>query len=103
MKQARSWSHDIEFVDGEYIEDVIDEYQKTGNEDLLVKIIKNYMVFKNTWIRAYSLYCDSDPDSAILAYQESIWKSAIKFNMTKAEKRKGKPFNAYCVSTCLND
>lgn len=96
------WDHDIQYIDGKFVEDVVKEYQESGSEDLLMKIINNYALYKKLWGRAFAPYCDNDPEAGELMYNEIIWRSSTKFNMEKCLKPKGKAFNAYCVSALMN-
>lgn len=101
--KQKNWDHDIQFIDGRFVEDVVEEYKQTGNEDLLLKILKNYEIYRSSvWSRAFAPYCDNDLEAGGAMYDEIVWKSALKFDMSKCEKPKGKAFNAYCVSACLN-
>jgi uncharacterized Zn finger protein (UPF0148 family) len=101
IKKSKVWDHDIKYVEGRFIEDVVTEYQQTGSEDLLHKILNNYLIFRSTWGRAFAQYCDSQ-DVGEMLHDQIIWKAAKGFNTAKCEKQKGSAFNAYYVSACLN-
>lgn len=102
INQKKNWHHDIEYIDGEYVELVVEKYQKTKSEDLLAKILKNYEIYKMTWAKAFAPYLDNEIESGMALYDEIIWTSACKFDRSKILKRNGKAFNAYCVSACMN-
>lgn len=102
IKRTKHWDHDIQFIDGRFIEDAVAEYQTTQNDDLLLKIINNYSIFKKTWARAFAPYCDNDLEAGEAMHDEIIWRSAARFSMEKCRKPKGKAFNAYVVSALLN-
>lgn len=98
----KRFHHDIKFIDGKYVEDVVKEYQETKNEDILLKIIKNYEIFAKEWAYNFSPFCDNDLDAGEAMFREVIWQSAEMFKPEKALKTKGRAFNAYWVSTALN-
>lgn len=100
--ELKKYAIDIKFIDGRLIEDVVKEYQETANEDTLLKIIKNYSVFRNFWTYQFVKYCDNNDEAAGLLYDEIIWRCADKFDISKALKDKGRAFNAYVVSTLMN-
>jgi hypothetical protein len=100
--QQKKWHHDIRYIEGRFIEDVVLEYQKTGSEDTLLKILANYNIFRNTWIHYFLPYCDNNPDAAGAMHDQIIWHSTLKFQMDKSVKNKGYAFNAYIVSALMN-
>lgn len=102
MKRTKHWDHDIQYIDGRFIEDVVKEYQETRDEDMLLKIVGNYRIFRATWARAFAPYCDNDIEAGEAMHDEIIWRSAARFDMSKTRKPKGKAFNAYVVSALLN-
>jgi hypothetical protein len=106
MKKAKNWHHDIQMIEGEYVESVVQKYQKartTAAKDcLLNKIIENYSIFRQGWANAFALYMDADPEAGALMHDEVVWRSAHKFNRAKTRKADGKAFNAYLVSALLN-
>ena len=106
IKKKKKWHHNIKIIDGEWVEDVVDRYQKTFDvflkEDLLRKILDNYAIFRDTWGRAYGQYLDNDIEAGKLMHDEIVWRSANKFDMEKCKKSKGTAFNAYLVSSQMN-
>lgn len=100
--RLKRFHHDIKFIDGKFIEDAVKEYQQTKDEDLLVKIINNYSIFRKTWGRQFAPYCDNDPEAGEYMHDEIVWRSVEKFEMGEAIKDKGYAFNAYLVSTLMN-
>jgi hypothetical protein len=100
--KKKNFDHDIQFIEGKFVEDVVREYQETGDESLIQKIIMNYRIFRRGWAKVFAPYCDGDQEAGELLHDEIIWKSATKFDGTKAQKQKGKAFNAFYVSACLN-
>src|ERR1039457_683178 len=102
IKGTRHWHHDIQYIDGKFVEETVKEFQLTSNEDLLVKIIDNYSIFRGTWSKAFAQYLDGDIDSGGLMHDEIVWRAAFKFNREKSQKPDGKAFNAYVVSALLN-
>ena len=128
IRKSRAWDHDIKFVDGKYIEDVVLEYQKAHaeyekakkvkgeiqkpqrakiegckvkSEILLEKIVKNYAIYRLTWGKGFAQFIDSVEDGEIM-HDEIIWKCCLKFKSENCLKEKGKAFNAYYVSACLH-
>lgn len=97
-----NWSHDIKYIDGKFVEERVQEYQENNSEELLLKIMDNYMIFRNQWVYDFAPYCDNDEDSAEATFKEVIWRSAKRFNPEKVRKPKGKAFNAYLVSALCN-
>lgn len=83
INQKKNWHHDIEYIDGEYVELVVEKYQKTKSEDLLAKILKNYEIYKMTWAKAFAPYLDNEIESGMALYDEIIWTSACKFDRSK--------------------
>lgn len=102
MKRTKHWDHDIQYIDGRFIEDVVKEFQQSKDEDMLLKIVGNYRIFRATWARAFAPYCDNDLEAGEAMHDEIIWRSAARFDMSKTRKPKGKAFNAYVVSALLN-
>lgn len=102
MKKTKHWHHDIKYIDGRFVEDVVADYQVSKDEDLLKKIINNYAIYRNEWARAFSAYLDNDIEAGAVLYENIIWKAAEKFKIEKALKAKGKAFNAFVVSAHLN-
>lgn len=100
--KMKKWDHDIKYVDGRLVEDVVQEYQRTKNEDILMKIINNYAIFKSLWTRQFTKYCDNSEEAAALLHDEIVWRCADMYAPEKALKGKGKAFNAYVVSTLMN-
>lgn len=102
IKKTKVWDHDIKFIDGRFVEDVVEEYQKSKDEDLLLKIIHNYTIFRKIWAYDFAPYCDNCPEAGGHMHDEIVWRAAEKFDFSKALKPKGYAFNAYVVSTLLN-
>lgn len=102
MKKNPHWHHDIKFIDGEFVEDVVKKFQITHDEDLLLKIMSNYAIFKNEWAHAFSEYLDGDLTAGEVLYDHIIWKAAEGFRKEKTRKVFGKAFNALVVSCHLN-
>jgi len=106
MKKNKKWHHNIEMIDGKFIEDVVEEFQDTNEiskkETLLRQILDNYSIFRQTWAKAYANFLDSDVEAGKLMHDEIVWRSAHKFNRKKCKKRDGKAFNAYLVSSQMN-
>ncbi len=98
----KRYHHDIQYIDGRFVEDVVKEYQQTKNEDLLLKIIDNYQIFAKEWAYNFSHYCDNSLEAGEAMFKELIWYSATKFNSDKSLKANGKAFNAYWVSAALH-
>lgn len=101
-KIKKNWHHDIQYIDGRFVEDVVKQFQETNDEDLLNKILDNYAIFKNVWAKAFAQYLDGDLEAGLLMHDEIVWRSAFKFNRAKSRKPDGKAFNAYVVSALLN-
>ena len=105
VKKSKAWDHDIKFIDGRFVEDVVLEYQATRpgpkKEALLDKIIKNYRIYRLTWAKGFAQYIDSIEDGEIL-HDETIWKCCEKFKTENCLKERGRAFNAYYVSACLH-
>lgn len=100
--QNKHWHHDIEYIDGEFVEVVVKKYQDTKDDDLLAKIVKNYSIFRGLWANELSKYLDNEIEAGEAMHDEIIWLASCKFNRTKTIKRDGKAFNAYVVSALLN-
>ena len=80
----KRYHHDIQYIDGRFVEEVVKEYQQTKNEDLLLKIIQNYEIFAKEWAYTFSHYCDNDLEAGEAMFKELIWYSATKFNSEKS-------------------
>jgi endogenous inhibitor of DNA gyrase (YacG/DUF329 family) len=102
IKKSKHWHHDIEYIDGEFVEVVVMRYQKTGDESLLAKITGNYEIYRGLWAKEFCKYLDKEVEAGEAMHDEIIWNASIKFNRNKTVKRDGKAFNAYYVSACLN-
>ena len=102
IKNTKHWHHDIMYVDGKFVEERVKEYQNSKDQDLLIKIIDNYRIYRPLWARIFSPYCDNDIEAGEALHDEIVWRSATKFKMEKAQKANGKAFNAYCVSALCN-
>jgi len=100
--RLKRFHHDIKYVDGQFIEDAVKEYQKSKDEELLIKIINNFSIFRKTWGRQFAPYCDNDIEAGEYMHDEIVWRSVEKFEMGEALKGKGYAFNAYLVSTLMN-
>lgn len=98
----KKWHHDIKKIDGEWVEKTVEKYQKTRDEDLLLKIIHNYSIFKHIWAKAFSQYLSKDIEGGELLHDEIVWASTLKFSMASSRKPYGKAFNAYVVSSLMN-
>ncbi len=102
IKATKHWHHDIQYIGGQFVEEVVKEFQLTNSEDLLTKIIDNYSIFRGEWAKAFAQYLDGDVDAGSLMHDEIVWRSAFKFKREKSRKPDGKAFNAYVVSALLN-
>ena len=102
IKNSKHWDHDIKFVDGKFVEERVKEYQNSKDQDLLIKIIENYRIYRPLWARIFAPYCDNDIEAGEALHDEIVWNSVTKFKMEKAQKANGKAFNAYCVSALCN-
>jgi uncharacterized Zn finger protein (UPF0148 family) len=102
IKSTKHWHHDIQYINGQFVEEVVKEFQRTNCEDLLTKIIDNYSIFRGEWAKAFAQYLDGDVDAGSLMHDEIVWRSAFKFKREKSRKPDGKAFNAYVVSALLN-
>lgn len=101
-KIQKRYHHDIKYIDERFVEDVVADYQKTKNEDILLKIIGNYQIFANTWAYDFAPFCDNDLESGEAMFKEVIWRCAKSFNIEKTKKEKGRAFNAYLISGLCN-
>lgn len=97
-----NWSHDIRFIEDEYVENVVIEYQETKEPDTLQKIMNNFSIFKNTWARDFAPFLDDGLEEGKYLYDEIVWKSARQFNRELCHKGMGKAFNAYFTSALMN-
>lgn len=102
IKKNKHWHHDIEYIDGEFVEVVVKRYQETFDEKLLEKITDNYSMFRGIWAKEFARYLDNEVEAGEAMHDEIIWLASCKFDRTKTLKRDGKAFNAYYVSACLN-
>jgi hypothetical protein len=102
MRKSRHWHHDIKYIDGAFVEDVVLRYQQTNEETLIQKILKNYEIFRPKWGRTFAPYLDDDVNDGESMHDSIVWKSASKFKLGKARKANGRAFNAYLVSALLN-
>lgn len=101
-ERLKKFHHDIKYIDGRLVEDVVLEYQQTKNEELLAKIINNWSIFRKQWGRDFAPYYDNDMEVAEMMHDEIVWRCTEMFEMDEAEKGKGEAFNAYLVSTLCN-
>jgi hypothetical protein len=102
MKKNKRWHHDIKFIDGEFVEEVVKRYQVTGDILILEKIVANWSIFRDEWARAFAPYLDGDLEAGSMLHDEVIWRSARNFRRDKCLKPEGYAFNAYVVSALLN-
>lgn len=102
IKNPANWDHDIKYIDGRFVEDAVSDYQTSKDEDLLMKIVGNYNIFRGTWGRIFAQYCDGDIEAGETLHDETIWRSIVRFDPLRAQKTKGKAFNAFLVSALLN-
>jgi hypothetical protein len=49
IKATKHWHHDIQYIGDQFVEEVVKEFQRTNDEDLLTKIIDNYSIFRGEW------------------------------------------------------
>ena len=54
IKNSKHWDHDIKFVDGKFVEERVKEYQNSKDQDLLIKIIENYRIYRPLWARIFA-------------------------------------------------
>jgi hypothetical protein len=101
-----SWSHDIQYIDGTFVEDVVTKFQAATDEEegrvLLSKIFRNFDIFMNEWANIFAPWVDAGLPDGRNRFFEVLWKSAEKYAHEKTKKRKGKAFNAYFVSALIN-
>jgi len=102
MKQSKYWHHDIKYIDGQFVEEMVLRYQQTKEETLIQKIIKNYEIFRPRWGRAFAPYLDDDVSDGENMHDTIVWKSVTRFKVDKVLKPNGRAFNAYLVSALLN-
>jgi len=108
VRKSRAWDHDIKFVDGRFIEEVVLDFQKAHArgaeaeaEALLAKIVGNYAMYRPAWGKGFAQFTDSQEDGELL-HDEIVWRCCIKFKTSNCLKEKGRAFNAYYVSACLH-
>ena len=102
MKRNKKWHHDIKYIEGEFVEQVVKRYQVTGDILILEKIVANWSIFRDEWARAFAPYLDGDLEAGEMLHDEVIWRSARNFRMDRCIKPEGYAFNAYVVSALLN-
>jgi hypothetical protein len=101
-----SWSHDIRYIDGEFVEEAVSRFQAAETdkerEILIEKIFRNFSLFRNDWATAFAPYLDEGRDDGLGYFYEVLWRSARQFSMKKRKKKMGRAFNAYFVSALMN-
>lgn len=102
LKKTKEWHHDIKYIDGQFVEQVVGEFQDSNDERLINKIIDNYAIFRKRWGKAFAVYLDNDLEDGEQMHDMIVFRSATKFKIDKARKKRGKSFNAYLVSALLN-
>jgi hypothetical protein len=98
----KHWHHDIKYIDGEFVEKVVERFQETGDDVLIQKIIENYAIYRSKWGQDFAIFCDGDEEDGEMVHDAIVWKSAANFDLKKGIKPDGKAFNAYLVSALLN-
>lgn len=99
---SKKWHHDIRFIDGEYVENVVEKYQQTKDQSIFQKLLDNYSIFQYEWAKEFAPHLDNGMEEGSLLFTEVLWLSASKFNLKKCKKALGRAFNAYFVSALLN-
>jgi len=102
MKKAKNWHHDIKKIGKDWIETVVQRYQRSKDPGLLDSIIKNYAIFRPGWARAFAPFFGDDVEEGSAVHDKVVWSSAEKFKRNKTKKGDGLAFNAYLVSGLLN-
>lgn len=102
MKKAKDWHHDIKKIGPDWVETVVQNYQKSKDPTLLDSIIKNYSIFRDGWARAFAPFFENDEEEGSAVHDNVVWSSAEKFSLGKTRKANGRAFNAYLVSGLLN-
>lgn len=102
MKKAKNWHHDIKKIGADWIETIVQRYQRSKDPGLLDSIIKNYAIFRPGWARAFAPFFGDDVEEGSAVHDKVVWSSAEKFERKKTKKGDGFAFNAYLVSGLLN-
>jgi hypothetical protein len=107
LTKRKGWDHDIRYVDGKFVEDVVVEFQKARGKEkksqILQKIIENFKIFiRKKWAKSMLPYHDNDLESVESVYNEVLWRVAKKYKAKRGYKKKGKSFNALFVSSLIN-
>lgn len=107
LTKRKGWDHDIQYIEGKYVEDVVVEFQKARarekKNEILQKIMENFKLFvRKKWAKLMLPYHDNDLECVESVYNEVIWRVAVKYKAQRGYKKKGKKFNALLISSLIN-
>jgi hypothetical protein len=101
-KKVKKWHHDIQFIEGEFVEDVVQKFQDTKDEALITQIIENYGIYRSKWGRDFAPYLGGDTECGEQLHDIIVCRAANSYDPKRSLKPKGKSFNAYLVSAQMN-
>lgn len=101
IEGSKEWHHDIKYIGGEFVEVIVKRWQQLQDPDDIEKIIENYAIFRKKWGRGFAIFLGDQEDGEMM-HDHLVWKAACRFEPEKTRKPLGKAFNAYLVSTLMN-